>query len=179
MAKKVKDVLDQVEEKVSEVVAETTEEVKVEVTEEVKTEVTETEDEAKEEVKTEEGVESVIVNEITCPHCNGKIIIEVPAPQRRGQLAGLDILEMSDEQLKREIINAKSVLYKAKKRGAGADTIAKNQARVDAVMAEKAKRDALKVPAQPATEAAVEGVITTPVAEEVSTPATEELAAEI
>lgn len=60
--------------------------------------------------------------------------------QRRGQLAGLTVEEMSDEQLKREIINANSVLYKAKQRGASDDTIAKNQARVDAAQAEKAKR---------------------------------------
>jgi hypothetical protein len=60
--------------------------------------------------------------------------------QRRGQLAGLTVEEMSDEQLKREIINANSVLYKAIQRGASEDTIAKNQARVDAAKAEKEKR---------------------------------------
>lgn len=59
---------------------------------------------------------------------------------RRGQLAGLSLTEMTDEQLKREIINANSVLYKAQKRGASEDTIAKNQARVDAANAEKAAR---------------------------------------
>lgn len=59
---------------------------------------------------------------------------------RRGQLAGLSIEEMTDEQLKREIINAKSVLYKAVQRGASPETIEKNQARVDAALAEKAKR---------------------------------------
>jgi hypothetical protein len=77
---------------------------------------------------------------LTCPHCNNEFVIETPAPQRRGQLQGLAIEEMTDEQLKVEIVNAKSVLYKAQKRGASADTIAKNQARVDAAMAEKAKR---------------------------------------
>ena len=68
--------------------------------------------------------------------------IEIPAPVKkpRGQLAGLTLEEMTDEQLKREIINAKSVLYKAKQRGASAETIAANQARVDAALAEKAKR---------------------------------------
>ena len=45
---------------------------------------------------------------------------------------------MTDEQLKREIINANSVLYKAKQRGASEETIAANQARVDAAKAEKA-----------------------------------------
>ena len=68
--------------------------------------------------------------------------IEMPAPVKkpRGQLAGLTLEEMTDEQLKREIINAKSVLYKAKQRGASEETIAANQARVDAALAEKAKR---------------------------------------
>ena len=68
--------------------------------------------------------------------------IEMPAPVKkpRGQLAGLTLEEMTDEQLKREIINAKSVLYKAKQRGASKETIAANQARVDAALAEKAKR---------------------------------------
>jgi len=70
--------------------------------------------------------------------------IEMPAPVKkpRGQLAGLTLEEMTDEQLKREIINAKSVLYKAKQRGASEETIAANQARVDAALAEKAKRAA-------------------------------------
>ena len=71
--------------------------------------------------------------------------IEMPAPVKkpRGQLAGLTLEEMTDEQLKREIINAKSVLYKAKQRGASEETIAANQARVDAALAEKAKKSSL------------------------------------
>lgn len=73
--------------------------------------------------------------------------------QRRGQLAGLNVEEMSDEQLKREIINANSVLYKAKQRGASEDTIAKNQARVDAALAEKAKRQPEVVTAEVSDEA--------------------------
>lgn len=60
--------------------------------------------------------------------------------QRRGQLAGLTLDQMSDDQLKREIVNAKSVLYKAQQREASAETIEKNQARVDAALAEKAAR---------------------------------------
>ncbi|MNB69333.1 hypothetical protein D3C75_158610 [compost metagenome] len=60
---------------------------------------------------------------------------------RRGQLSGLSLEDMTDEQLKREIINANSVLYKAVQRKASAETIAKNQARVDAAKAEKAKRE--------------------------------------
>ncbi|MNB67594.1 hypothetical protein D3C87_1251440 [compost metagenome] len=65
----------------------------------------------------------------------------VQTSTRRGQLSGLELEEMSDEQLKREIINANSVLYKATQRKASAETIAKNQARVDAAKAEKARRE--------------------------------------
>lgn len=70
------------------------------------------------------------------------IEVEAPAaePKKRGQLNGIALEDMTDEQLKVELINSKSVLYKATKRGADADTIAKNQARVDAATAEKAKR---------------------------------------
>lgn len=69
--------------------------------------------------------------------------VEVPAAEKkpRGQLAGIAIEDMTDEQLKREIINASSVLYKAKQRGAAKETIAANQARLDAAKAEKAKRN--------------------------------------
>ena len=69
------------------------------------------------------------------------IEVEVPKTlKKRGQLAGIAIEDMTDEQLKREIINANSVLYKAKQRGASEETIAANQARVDAAKAEQAKR---------------------------------------
>lgn len=79
--------------------------------------------------------------EVTCPHCNNTYEVEVPATaKRRGQLYGIALEDMTDEQLKREIINANSVLYKAKQRGASEETIAMNQARVDAAKAEKAKR---------------------------------------
>ena len=91
--------------------------------------------------------ENVVKTQLTCPHCQGEIVIERPAPQRRGQLAGLGLEEMTDEQLKRELINSRSVLYKAQKRGASEETIANNQARVDAATAEKAKRDAASAPA--------------------------------
>ena len=93
--------------------------------------------------------------------------IEMPAPVKkpRGQLAGLTLEEMTDDQLKREIINAKSVLYKANQRGAVAETIAANQARVDAALAEKAKR--APVVAQ-ATEAPnVAGIMDEETAEEI------------
>ena len=76
----------------------------------------------------------------------------VTAGKRRGQLAGLELETMTDEQLKREVINANSVLYKATQRGAAAETIAKNQARVDAVKAELAKRKPeVEVPATDAS----------------------------
>ena len=68
--------------------------------------------------------------------------VELPTPEKkqRGQLAGIPLEEMTDEQLKRELINASSVLYKAKQRGAAPETIAVNEARVEAAKAEKAKR---------------------------------------
>lgn len=68
--------------------------------------------------------------------------VELPAAVKkpRGQLAGLSLEEMTDEQLKRELINANSVLYKAKQRGAAPETIEANEARVEAAKAEKARR---------------------------------------
>lgn len=87
--------------------------------------------------------------------------VELPTPpiSRRGQLAGLSLEEMTDEQLKREIINAKSVLYKAKKRGASEETIARNEARVEAALAEKARREAMKKEAEAAKETEEEDII--------------------
>ena len=90
---------------------------------------------------------------IVCPHCNGEIIIERKATGSRGQLAGIALEDMTDEQLKRETINAKSVLYKAVKRNAPADLIARNKIRVAAAEAEKAKRAAKKAEAPSAQEA--------------------------
>lgn len=80
--------------------------------------------------------------EVICPHCNGTFEVEMPEKVKkpRGQLAGIALEDMTDEQLKRELINANSVLYKAKQRGASEEIIAANQARVDAAKAEKAKR---------------------------------------
>ena len=88
------------------------------------------------------------------------IEVEVPVPEKkpRGQLAGIALEDMTDEQLKREIINANSVLYKAKQRGASEETIAANQARVDAAKAEKAKRTGTPAESEaPNVEAAMEG----------------------
>ena len=80
--------------------------------------------------------------EVTCPHCGETFEVEAPAKEKkpRGQLAGIALEDMTDDQLKREIINANSVLYKAKQRGAADEVIAANQARVDAAKAERAKR---------------------------------------
>lgn len=80
---------------------------------------------------------------VTCPECGATYEVEVPAKEKkpRGQLAGIALTDMTDDQLKREIINANSVLYKAKQRGADEETIAKHQARVDAAKAEKASRN--------------------------------------
>ena len=91
-----------------------------------------------------------------------KFTIEVEAPvvekKPRGQLAGIALEDMTDEQLKRELINANSVLYKAKQRGASEETIAANQARVDAAKAEKAKRTGTSAESEaPNVEAAMEG----------------------
>lgn len=90
-----------------------------------------------------------------------KFTIEVEAPvvekKPRGQLAGIALEDMTDEQLKRELINANSVLYKAKQRGASEETIAANQARVDAAKAEKAKRTGTPAESEaPNVEAAME-----------------------
>ena len=103
--------------------------------------------------------------EVTVPEgmsAGDKFTIEVEAPipekKPRGQLAGIALEDMTDEQLKREIINANSVLYKAKQRGASEETIAANQARVDAAKAEKAKRTGTPAESEaPNIEAAMEG----------------------
>ncbi len=89
------------------------------------------------------------------------IEVELPTPvkKQRGQLAGIALVDMTDEQLKRELVNANSVLYKAKQRGASEETIAANQARVDAANAEKAKRAGTKTDESvaPNVESALEG----------------------
>lgn len=98
-----------------------------------------------------------MVIEVTCPKCGETFTVEVPAKEKkpRGQLAGIALEDMTDEQLKREIINAGSVLYKAKQRGAAEDVIAANQARLDAAKAEKAKRQPV-VEESPAEEVLAE-----------------------
>lgn len=82
--------------------------------------------------------------EVTCPACGEVFEVEVPKKERapRGVLAGIPLEEMTMEQLKRERINAGSVLYKAQKRNAPEETIALNQARLDAVKAEIEARKA-------------------------------------
>ena len=45
--------------------------------------------------------------EVTCPHCGETYLVEIPEPEkRRGQLYGISLADMTDDQLKREIINA-------------------------------------------------------------------------
>ena len=100
------------------------------------------------------------VFEVTCPNCGEVFEVEAPKKEKkaRGQLAGIALEDMTDEQLKRELINSKSVLYKATQRGASEETIAVNQARVDAAVAEKAKRQAIKAEANAAEKAESEEV---------------------
>jgi hypothetical protein len=83
--------------------------------------------------------------------------------KRRGQLSGLALEDMTEEQLKREKINANSVLYKATQRGASEETVAANKARVDAVTA---RLEALKGAAKPAEAAPAEGTVEAPVVTE-------------
>lgn len=92
-----------------------------------------------------------------------EVEVETPTPEKkpRGQLAGIALEDMTDEQLKRELINANSVLYKAKQRGASEETINANQARVDAAKAEKAKRTGTQATSEAANvEAALAGEAT-------------------
>lgn len=78
-----------------------------------------------------------------------KFLVEIEIPdaekRARGQLHGIPLEEMTDDQLKREIVNAGSVLYKAKQRGASEEIIAANQIRLDAAKAEKEKREPSKI----------------------------------
>lgn len=104
--------------------------------------------------------------EVTVPEglvAGDTFTIEVEAPakekKQRGQLAGISLEDMTDEQLKREIINANSVLYKAKQRGASEETIAANQARVDAAKAEQAKRKPVVAEATAVEEALADGEV--------------------
>ena len=99
---------------------------------------------------------------------NFTVVVEAPAKEKkpRGQLAGIALEDMTDEQLKREIINANSVLYKAKQRGASAETIAANQTRVDAAYAEKAKRHPVAAAEAEAVAEALEGGVDESSAEE-------------
>lgn len=85
-----------------------------------------------------------------------EVEVTLPAAEKhpRGQLAGIELADMTDEQLKREIINANSVLYKAKQREAAVETITANQTRVDAAIAEKTKRQGAKAVATPNLDAA-------------------------
>lgn len=96
---------------------------------------------------------SVVVPEGLVAGDTFEVEVEIPTPEKkqRGQLAGLSLEEMTDEQLKREKINAGSVLYKAEQRKAPQETIDANKARLEAVKAEIAKRKPA-APEAPATE---------------------------
>lgn len=88
--------------------------------------------------------------------------IEMPTPEKkpRGQLHGIELKDMTDEQLKREIINAGSVLYKAKQRLADPKIIEANQARLDAAKAEKARREPAATVSTPILTATMVNTIT-------------------
>lgn len=84
------------------------------------------------------------------------VMVEAPVlPSRmKSSLAGIALVDMTNEELKRELVNSKSVLYKAVKRNAAAELIAAATARVAAAEAEKATR----VPEVPVTTA-VKGTV--------------------
>ena len=81
------------------------------------------------------GVKKLRVN-VTVPEGyapGDTFVIEVEVPSARGrQRTVKPIDEMTQEELKREIINAGSVLYKAQKRGADEEIIERNKARLEA-----------------------------------------------
>lgn len=83
-----------------------------------------------------------------CPHCGEDVTFEVAQTTRKGALVGLSITEMTDEQLKREIVNASSVLSKAVKRGAAEEVINGATARLEAAKLERASRKATNVVAE-------------------------------
>lgn len=72
--------------------------------------------------------------------------------KNRGALAGIAVEDMDLDQVKIELRNANSVLYKAKKRDADAELISQHEARVEKA---KARLNELK-PAAPAKEEAGE-----------------------
>lgn len=129
--------------------------------------------------------------EVTVPE--GKVAgdtfeVEVETPMvesqgrgRTGQLAGIKVEDMTDEELKREIINAGSVLFKAKKKTDDPAVIEPKQARLDAAKAEREKRNAAKAAAvAEATPADETGVDAEPVADTTEeTVYDEETAAEV
>ena len=83
--------------------------------------------------------------EVMCPGCQGVFEVEVPKATKtpREPKVTIPVEDMTDEQLKKECINANSVLYKAKQRGATEEVIAAAQARADKAAAERATRKAL------------------------------------
>lgn len=91
------------------------------------------------------------------------IEVEIPGG-RRAKHDSKPIDEMTKEELKREIINAGSVLYKAKKRGAAEEIIQKSQERLDtakALMADKFPKPIVEKKAGGTTILQAEGRILT------------------
>jgi hypothetical protein len=90
---------------------------------------------------------------VICPHCSGEMTIETSKKTTgtsngtRGMLQGIALVDMTIEQLRREKVNATSVLYKATQRNAAPELLAANAVRVEAVKAELAKRAPAPIPA--------------------------------
>ncbi len=103
-----------------------------EILSEMSQEVEKAEEAKKEEVK--------YTKENPCPTC-GKYTKAKSSGRKPGRRVLLmPVEEMTDAELKREIVNASSVLYKAKQRNAPEDTIAANQERMNLATDERAKR---------------------------------------
>ena len=73
---------------------------------------------------------------VTCPHCGKEF--ELPKAAKRGIVAGIPVEEMTEDQLKIEYRNAKSVHYKQTKAKGQPTEVA--QARLDKVVEEMTKR---------------------------------------
>jgi len=86
----------------------------------------------------------VYTKENPCPTCGWYKKTGGGGP--RGPKNTKPVDQMTDEELSREIINASSVLYKAKQRNADAETIKANDERVTRAKAEKEKRKAKEAP---------------------------------
>lgn len=77
------------------------------------------------------------VFKVTCPHCEAELNVEVPKKPKGERKP---VTEMTNEELAREIINSKSVLYKSERKGATEESLAPKRERVEIALAEKANR---------------------------------------